>query len=190
MAYKRGRGAGISRARRMKARRKEQAELQAQLNAIEVAKQNEARERQRSGLLGLAGGSLIQFLINPAAGIASYALAASLGKTAGDLSYRTGAFGMQRNEIEEAIEELENYDTTQMDLNQSAEENLGLSEMANEQLTGGDFTTDLVNTGTNFMQYYMALAALDKAAGAGKSLFGDTGSLGDFSDKIAEKFTS
>ena len=190
MAYKRGRGAGISRARRMKARRKEQAELQAQLNAIEVAKQNEARERQKSVLAGLAAGSLLQFILNPVASIASYALAASLGKTAGDISYRTGAFNMERNEIEEAIKELENYDTTQMDLKQSAEENLGLAEMANEQLTGGDFTTDLVNTGTNFMQYYMALAALDKAAGAGESLFGDDGLIKDFSGKITEKFTS
>tara|TARA_Y100001938_G_scaffold150593_1_gene242283 strand:- start:4646 stop:5191 length:546 start_codon:yes stop_codon:yes gene_type:complete len=179
MAYKRGRGAGISRARRMKARRKEQAELQAQLNAIEVAKQNEARERQRSQMSGLGVGTLIGLLTG--AGVPALAMWMAGGKAAGDINY--AAFGGDdKDEIQEALDDLENFDTTSMDLKQSAEQNLYAGEMAKEDIMGGDFTTGLTTFGTDFLTYYMTLAGLDKAGGANTNVFGEDGSIGQIFD--------
>tara|TARA_R100001594_G_scaffold119437_1_gene154879 strand:+ start:1024 stop:1569 length:546 start_codon:yes stop_codon:yes gene_type:complete len=179
MAYRRGTGAGVRKAKQLKVRRREQRELQSRLNAIEVAKQNEARERQRSQMSGLGIGGLIGLLTG--AGIPALALWMAGGKAAGDINY-AGLGGDKKDEIKEALDQLETYETTNVDLLQSAEQNLMAGEMAKEDIMGGDLTTGITNFGTDFLTYYMTLAGLEKAAGTGNELFGGGGKIGKYFD--------
>ena len=178
MAYRRGSKGQLSKIKQLKARRKEQRELQSMIDAIEVAKQTEARERERSQMGGLGIGGLVGLLAgwNPA----GLALSMAIGQGLGDVGYRSGQFHTSKDHIQEALDALEDFDTTKADLQLSAEQSLAAGEMAQEQIMGGDFTSDILGLGTNFLTYYMTLAGMDKMPKGDKTLFGKTGELGQY----------
>ena len=188
MAYRRGQAAGAtSEVRKRRSRMKEKRELQAQLDAIEWAKQAEAREREKSNWIGAGiGFVLAAALTGGAAPIAALAAASAGGKTVGDIAYRHGAFNMQRNEIEEALDELDAMHFTSLEMDEAAEQAIRAGEVASAEITGkdasydfDDFTGDLVSFGGDYLQHYMALASLSKLGGKGGELLGEDSYLDD-----------
>jgi hypothetical protein len=184
MAYRR-RGEKISQAKRLKVQARERRQIQASLDAIEFAKQREARKRAEYGREGL-GWAAIASLFIPGLGAAGWAAMLTAGKAAGDVAYHQGGGDKPGEQIQDEIDTLEALqdDMVFRETGEAARKGVMMGEMAKEDISGGDLATGLMTAGSDFLTYYTTLAAMGKLQGAGadgKNIFdwwsGDEGIL-------------
>ena len=172
MAYRRGSG-NRSRVRRVRAKEREKRKVRGALTDLEIAKQHEARSRDKNKNLGALIGAIIAGAIGfSSGGIGAGPAAAWIagGSAGGELNYQASHSGGRKTRIEKARDALLALEDEQKfrETREAASEGATVADIAHEGMQA-DVGSMLSGFGTDWMKYYMMTSGLQK--GADKSEF-------------------